>query len=220
MTSSPSLHAEIGKGIFTIPDVSRILNIPSRKVRSALKLFWNKRFAEGDSSYSWGNKNQAVNFHTMIEFYVFFKLKELGVHYSKIITAHNKLSEFLETPYPFAHSKLLTDGKKIFMESEEFMITADGKNQTVIADFISLFCDKIVFNDSNLPEKYYPAGKNEQVVVDPKHQFGLPTIEGTNIRVETLNNLYLSGESINKIAKLYDINDSDVQSAVDFCKVA
>jgi uncharacterized protein (DUF433 family) len=56
--------------------------------------------------------------------------------------------------------------------------------------------------------------------VDPKHQFGLPTIEGTNLRAETVYRMYLAGESKALIATLYELDTKQVNDAIGFFKAA
>ena len=68
------------------------------------------------------------------------------------------------------------------------------------------FLLKIDYNQNNLAERFYPDGKKHNVVVDPHHQFGQPTIIGTNIKTETIYNLYKGGEKKSDICLMYDLS--------------
>ena len=74
------------------------------------------------------------------------------------------------------------------------------------------------FDKNELAEKFYPLGKTKQVVIDPKHQFGQPTIKGTNIFPKTIFNLYQSKESKKFIAQSYEISIQEVNDAIEYCK--
>lgn len=222
--SMPSIKPEIGQGIYTAPDAARILDLPVQKVRRWLKEYWNKRFndnEEGDA-YSWGNGiERAFGFLTLMEFYVFYRLKERGVRTQKILSAHERLRKRLNTNFPFASVKILTDGGRILFSPEEgYLVDADSSFQYNLKEVIEPFCEKIEFNQGHLAQKFYPMGKKGGIVIDPHHQFGQPVIEGTNILPRTLWSYYVGGEKPATIAALFDISLKSVKDAVAFCKKA
>src|SRR5436190_10124475 len=102
--------SRIGSGIFTVPDIARVLNLQYYKVERLLNDYWDKRFANAlGAKYSWSDgKSRAVSFHTLIEFYVFYQLKEAGVNSKDILSAHQELSDWHKTPFPFATSTIIS----------------------------------------------------------------------------------------------------------------
>lgn len=218
--------AEIGTGIYTLPDLARILNLDYHKVQRLLNEYWDKRLAEEFSEkYSWtvGN-SKAVSFHTLIEFYVFYQLKESGVSTQGILKAHKELSQIFNTPFPFAKSEILDGincfGKKIVFEiNKDEIINLDSTKQLNLK-FIKNFMHKLEFDSNSLAMRLYPLGKKNSVIVDPKHQFGQPTIQGTNLFPETIYNLYKKKETKKFIASSYDISVKQVNDAIDYCKTA
>ncbi|AXG69556.1 hypothetical protein KORDIASMS9_01779 [Kordia sp. SMS9] len=216
--------AEIGNGIYTLPDLASILDLDYYKVSKLLNEYWNKRLADNfGSKYSWSiGKNKAVSFHTLVEFYMFYQLKESGVTTQSILKAHRELSETYLTPFPFAKSEILERiscfGKKIVLEiSEDLIINLDSTKQLNLK-FIKNFMHKLDFDSNNLAKRLYPLGKKNSVVVDPKHQFGQPTLKGTNLFPETIFNLYNNEESKKFIASSYDISVKQVNDAINYCK--
>ncbi|MCC6186528.1 MAG: DUF433 domain-containing protein [Chitinophagaceae bacterium] len=202
---------KIGEGIFLTKDVSSILLLPYAKVRHLLKSFWHGN-AFGD------DKNLAINFYALIEFYTFFQLRELGVPTSEIKKAHSILSKDLNVKYPFALSGIQTDGKKIWYETLGNLIKIDGKKQYAIKEFIKQFLHKVEFGENSLAKRFYPLSNTKQIVVDPMHQFGQPTISGRNITISTIKKLNDAGETINEIALLYDIKETQVVKALEYYK--
>ncbi|MFT4031858.1 MAG: DUF433 domain-containing protein [Siphonobacter sp.] len=215
----PSIELEVETGLYTVPDVAQILRLPLTRVRRWLDEFWNGRFsATTKISYSWGKgRERVVSFQTLIEFYVFFKLRELGISTSKILQAYEVSSRLLKTPFPFASSFLLTDSKRLFVEiSEEILITADASLQYEIREVMDGFCKKIEFDTDKLASKFWPLGKEHSVVIDPRKQFGQAIIQGTNILAETLHRLHLGGEDNASIARLYGLQLNQVEEAISF----
>ena len=171
----PSLS--LGEGIFTVRDMSLILGVPAPKIRAWLKRYWDGRFGK----HSWEVKRtKAVNFHTLVEFYITLLLKDEGVPSRTIFKAHEQLSSIFDTPYPFAYRDVLTqlrcDGKRIYLDTPEGILSLDGTNQLNL-DFIRDFLKNLEFGDDLLPSKLYPRGKKSAIVVDPQRQFGHPIID-------------------------------------------
>ena len=217
-------HVELGSGIFTITDISSILNLKYFKVHNLLNEYWDKRFAKQlGEKYSWSVHNsKAVSFHTLVEFYIFFQLKEVGVTTQQILNAHSELSIRYNTPFPFAVSHIINRincfGRRIVFElSNEEYINLDSTKQLNMM-FIKSFAHKLDFDRNELAEKFYPLGKTNRVVIDPKHQFGQATIKDTNIFPKTIYSLYQSKESKKFIAQSYEISVREVNDAIEYCK--
>ena len=222
MPADTLIKPRLGEGIYSIPEAARILNLPSYKVRRLLKVYWNERFGKGGPPYSWGEGSAAAfNFLTLIEFYVFYQLKDAGAKTKKILIAHEKLAEHLGTSFPFASTTLLTDGGSILFEiNGGAIINADATFQHNLREVIVPFCKKIEFNGEHIAKRFYPMGKRKKIVVDPHHQFGQPTIAGTNIMPITIYNYYKGGEPIEFISNIFDLTKQQVSDALEYCKMA
>ena len=209
----------IGEGIFLVKDVAEILHLPLPKVRRWLIEFWESRFAPKDHRYSFGEpNNRAVNFFTLIEFITFAMLRDQGFSSQRIQKFHKMLAEEMNTPYPFAKTKLLTDKKKVWYTKFNELVCIDGKRQLSLIKILSPYLNKIDFDADTVALRYFPAGKKSTVVIDPKHQFGQPTIVGTNIKVETIYSLYQGKEPMDNICNLYDLTPKQVKDAVSYCR--
>lgn len=209
----------LGEGIFLTSDVAEILQLPYSKVRRWIVELWDSRFA-AQGTYSFGEDgNRAVNFYTLIEFYTFYQLRLKGVSAQKIQKAHKTISKEINTPYPFA-TNIRTDGKEIWYDYLDELVNANGKQQLDIKSVLAPFLHKIEFGKNNLAELYFPLDKSKNVVVDPKKQFGQPTINGRNLRIDTIRKLYEGGEAKKNICFLYDLKNSEVEDALRYYKRA
>ena len=211
----------LGNGFYTVPDLALILQLPKKKVRRWLDDFYNERLGKPyEGSYSWGQgRDKATNFLTLIEFYVFYQLREHKVSTYKILEAHENMTKELKTAYPFASYKLLVDGKEIlYAVEDDTWVHANKSRQIVIKEITEGFFKKIDFSANNLAERFWPLGKEREIVVDPHHQFGQPVIQGTNITAATIFSMYQSGEPTSIIGILYDITEEQVNDAILFCK--
>ena len=211
--------ARLGEGVFLVADVAKILELPLPKVRFWLLEFWNKKFGSEHGKYSFGeDKNRAVNFLTLIEFIAFAKLREQGISAQRIQKFHKHLSGILDTKYPFAETKLLTDKKDLWNERYDEIVRHDGKSQMTLKKIVEPYLRKIEFDKNRIARRYFPLGKAKNVVIDPEHQFGQATIVGTNIKVKTIYALYEGDESIENICELYNLKEKQVTDAITYCE--
>ena len=213
----------LGIGLYSVPDVARILNLELPFVRRWLREYWENRFKKGKKIYSsWGaGRDKTVHFYTLIEFYVFYQLRKQGLSAQSIAKSHEIIAEELNTQFPFATSPILTDGKKILYKiDDEIIINADKTKQLNFSAIIKDFCLQMDFGKDQLALRYWPLGKEKNIVVDPHHQLGQPTVKNTNILAETLYRMYTAGEKVNFIASLYDVTQSDVTASIEFFKKA
>lgn len=221
MALNESINHELGTGIYSIPDVAFILGLPKGKVRRWMKEFWDGKLGNDyDNQYSWGTgRDKVTHFHTLIEFYVFYQLRALNISTKKIFIAHHAIAEQLKTAYPFASSKVLSDGKSIlFTLDDGTIVNADYSKQAAFKEIIESFCKKIEFSKMEIAECFYPMGRDRHIIVDPHHQFGQPTIENTNILAETVSDLYNAGESTLFLSRLYKVPVTVIEDAISFFK--
>ncbi len=211
------MKAVFGMGIYTISDSAEILGISRSQIR-----YWFSRYVSGnfrklnsDGYFYDSGQVIAVNFCTLIETFVFYHLKKKGVKTNRIIEAHDILSKYHGTPYPFALKEFLCSGSDLFHKAGSDFISLDKRRQLALSDIILHFSENIDFYQ-NFAFKYYPRGRDNSVVVNPRNQFGSPIIDGTNIKVSTIVSLHHGGEKSEFIAKLYEIKERQVEDAIKF----
>ena len=212
-------ESKLGEGIYTIPEASFILGLPVDVIRRWIKNYWELKFIENYNqeslNYTWGeSRNKAFNFFTLVEIIAVFSLREIGISFKKIKIAHNQLVNLLRTPYPFATSKLMSDGGVIFY-NESILIDLDNTLQISLKKIIEPFCKKLDFcQNTNLAQRYWPLGKDHSIVVDPHHCFGQPTISGTNITTKSILNIYSAGEDKDCIKSMYDLEIKQIEDVL------
>ncbi len=90
---------------------------------------------------------------------------------------------------------LMSDGKRIFCEYDTSLMELENAQQFSFTRLVAPYCKKINFQEkTNLAERFWPLGKEHDIIVDPHHQFGQPVILGTNITVYTIINMIKAGE--------------------------
>jgi uncharacterized protein (DUF433 family) len=207
---------KLGEGIYFADDVSKILALPYHRVHYLMNTFWR--------SYTFGSeRNKAINFYGLVEFYTFYHLREKGFSAKHIKKFHDEISKTLQTNYPFASIRVADRKKeskksKIWYEYLGEYMRDDRITQPSINSFIKPFIKHIEYGNDQIAKRLFPLGKSKKIVVDPEHQFGQPVINGTNLQTQTVFTLYQAGESKVNIKKLYDISEREIDEAIEFHK--
>lgn len=203
-----NVSPKLGEGVYISADVSKILDLDAYKVRRLINGFWD--------SYTFGDgRTKAVNFYGLIEFYVYFQCRQRGMSAQRIKKFHTQLVKDLKTPYPFAHHEIRIDFRNMWVRVYENLVKADGKLQYDFSPILSKL-HRVSYGKNNMAVRFFPLKKSENIVVDPKHQFGQPIINGTNIKTKTIFNLYNAGEPEKIISNLYQLPLDKVRDAIAF----
>lgn len=123
----------IGEGIYTLPDIAQIFNIPYYKVSKWVKEYWDVRLANSfENQYSWTDgMARAISFHTLIELFVFMRLSDAGVRTKDILMAHQKLSSINNTKFPTLQKKNKTPNTQARQKSTQQMTITDDIKMVV-----------------------------------------------------------------------------------------
>lgn len=217
---------DVGTGIFTVSEISKILRIPYPKVNRWLNKYWDGVLSK-EFNINFSNKidnSKVVTFYTLIEFYITFQLSLSGVKINEIIKARKELTKLLRVEFPFAQKNVLnnihTDGSKIFFKlGKKDIVSLDGTHQLNLM-LIEMFYKNLEFGNELLATKYWPLGKTKSIIVDPERRFGHPVIGKSNIYPEVINSMIQGGESLDFVAKLYNLNESEIKDAIEYCEAA
>jgi uncharacterized protein (DUF433 family) len=155
---------------------------------------------------------------TLIEIFTIAQLRRLGVKMATLRSGRIELAARYGTTHPFALWGLLTDGARLLKElGDDALLEIGASGQTSFAQVIAPFCHRLDFDAaSHLATRFYPAGEDRSIVVDPRQSFGRPVIAGTNITTESIACLMRAGEQADDIADGYRVNTSQIDAAWNF----
>ncbi len=221
--SVPSLSA----GVYTLPDAARLLQLPVSRLRSWVSgtaisdedaAGHNRRLPAGKLSHRGEGRGRHFGFLTLIELFVIGHLREQGISMKKLRDARDELEERFNTPHPFALHGLITDGRSLLYNLGDDVLLELGENgQTAFRQVLEQFCQCLEFDEiTQLVSRFYPAGRESAVVVDPRHGFGRPIIMGTNIATEAIASLVRGGDVIEDIAADFSLSPEQVADAWHF----
>lgn len=171
-------------------------------------------------------KGAALSYLQLIEVAVVASFRKSGVRLKKIQAAREYLSKQLEAEFPFASYRFKTDGKELWMDYAQFeanagdktLLAASNGGQLAWGDIIGRLQEFDYENDGGLAIRWHVAGRDENVIIDPKLQFGAPSVEG--VATWAFKGRWDAGEDVDDIADDFGVSNSDVLAALRFEGIA
>jgi hypothetical protein len=125
----------------------------------------------------------------------------------------------------FAQRRFWTDGRNVYLEvqgkaqgkADALMHLLSG-GQWAIAPIIKQISESIDFHvETGIAERWYPLGRDGQVVVDPIVSFGAPTIIGRGTATANVYDLFLAErKDVGRVSSWMQLPELEVKSAVKF----
>jgi uncharacterized protein (DUF433 family) len=102
-------------------------------------------------------------------------------------------------------------------ETGEDCLEEIATDQRVFAEITRLFLKELEFRDGTTLERWWPLGKERHIVVDPRKNFGQPTVVTEGIPTQNLARSYkANGSSLDEVARWYEISSESVREAVEY----
>lgn len=208
------------------------LYVPNYRIREAARYAhlsaqtvakWHtKPGANRKSTLSTKEKGASLSYLQLIEVAVASSFRKAGLSLKKIKAAREYLAKQLEAEFPFALYRFKTDGKELWMDYAQF--EADAGDKTLLAaskggqlawsDIIGRLHEFDYENDDGLAIRWHVAGRDENVIIDPRIQFGAPSVEG--VATWAFKGRWEAGEELDEIADDFGVANLDVLTALRF----
>ena len=222
-----SHYKYIGKGIYSIPEASRIIRVNystiKRWVSGYKYVYQNERrvglpvfepdFEPIDNSY-------AISFLDLIEIRFVNAFLQYGVSLRKIRVASAHAAEILEQAHPFTTKKFHTDKRTILMDIAE--AEDDSQLLDLVKDQYSLrqVFAPYLYAGLELTDggtrRWWPMAPNKSIVIDPARSFGQPILDIEGIPSATIANSYKAEGDAGFVARWFGISQQAVTSAIEY----
>lgn len=128
--------------------------------------------------------------------------------------------------YPFASLTLKEMGGHVLHAFDEAnpngaALALDMGGQWALPGFVTQALESFDFSHvDRLAERWYPAGREVPIVLDPRIGGGRPTIQGSGITVDTVYRRFRAGQTIEFLADDYDLDQSAIEEAIRYADPA
>lgn len=209
------MQPELGLGVYSIREASKLTGVNAHTLRAWL-------FPENSvlSSDFHPHKDRfALSFLDLIDVAVVGKLRDRGLSLQQIRKVNTKLQEILDTPHPFSHSDLHTDGARVFLrtldeigeEHLEEVLTRQKAFPKILLEFL----DHIEY--SEITKTAIRWNISENITLDPNRNLGKPVLDQEGISTSVLaGSVKANNGEIELVADLFGIEPNAVIEALKF----
>ncbi len=215
----------LNTGLYTVPEAARLTRVSSGKIRRWLRGY---DFKSGDrvhhSDAVWQGQLEpmenklALSFRDLLELRFVDAFIRAGVSWRTMRGAHARAQSELKTTHPFCSNRIATDGKNILLKQGEDdgdealvdLVTNQREFRRLVQDFLK----KLEFTGHDII--WWPLGRKRQIVVDPKRNFGQPTVVRSGVPSQILARSVKANRSTDLVAKWYEVRAEEIRDAVEF----
>lgn len=166
-------------------------------------------------------KGASLSYLQLIEVAVVSSFRKEGVPLQTIRNAREFMQDKLGADFPFARYRFKTEGRDLWLDYAQFDPSADNSKLMVVSKGGQLAWSSIIgrlkefdYENDGLAIRWHLMGRKKNLVIDPRIQFGAPSIKGVSTSV--IKGRWECGESLSDLAYDYDITERDVETALDF----
>lgn len=218
----------IGIGLYTAREAQRLTGVPSRSIQRWLAGY---HYRQGQASREmppvWNgeipqmDEQLALGFRDLMEVRFVHAFRKHQIGWPTIRIAARRACELFEVDHPFSTRKFKTDGRRIFAEAVdeagETRLLDLVRNQYAFHQVVSPSLYRgLEFSDLDEVLRWFPMWPRRDVVIDPHRSFGRPVIESTGVPTEILAKAYEAEDSVDRVARWFDVSPSAVRAAVKF----
>ena len=206
-------------------EAARLTRIPAGKIRRWIRGYsfrTGRAVRHSDAVWQMDIKplddKLALSFRDLLELRFVDAFIKTGVSWKTMRRAHANARRELKTTHPFCSQPVATDGKNILLRQAEQdsddallnLVTSQCEFSRIVHDFLKEleFCgDEIV---------WWPLGKNRQIIVDPRRNFGQPTVARSGVPAQVLARSVRANSSEELVARWYEVQQDEIRDALKF----
>jgi uncharacterized protein (DUF433 family) len=215
----------LNTGLYTVPEASRLTRISTGKIRRWIKGYdFRTSGSIRHSDAVWQGEIKpldnklALSFRDLLELRFVDAFIRAGVSWRTMRRAHTNAQSELRTTHPFCSNRIFTDGRSILLrqaeeDSDEALVNL-ATDQKEFSRIVETFRKELEFSGTDIV--WWPLGKWRQIVLDPRRNFGQPTVTKSGVPAATLARSVKANSSQEIVARWYEVHPDEVRDAVEF----
>lgn len=162
-----------------------------------------------------------VSFLELAEIVVVAALRQKkNIKLERLRRAHAFAAERFGLDYPFATLKMKTDGVHVLTEYQHeepgaSLLALDMSGQWTLPGLVAERLEMFDF-EATWAARWFPAGRNVPIVVDPRMGAGQPTVMDRGVTVEAIRRRWKAGQSIRIISSEYRLQTQVVEKVLQY----
>jgi len=221
-----SANAYLNLGIYTIPEACRLTGVSKDRLRRWLTGY-RSNARKKQYSALWkpqfpGREHKVLlGFLDLVEVKVVSGFLDRGVSWPVIHKVREAAQELYPgVTHPFCTKRFSTDGRYIVAEVQRetggSALVEIANRQQVFAQLSAPLLDGLEFGEQGALERWWPAGKDRGIAIDPRKNFGQPTVVCTGIPTAVLARSVAANGSAGEVARWFQVDARLVLNAVEY----
>jgi uncharacterized protein (DUF433 family) len=209
--------------LYSFVEAAQLAKVSTNTVRNWLLGFKGRNGENRPPLFSsHDNQGPGISFLQLIEVIVAAKFrKSERVSYQTVYAAYVNAKEIYSLEYPFAHLSLESLGGHIIakMHGDEpgrSQQVLDSLAQWTLPGLVLETVKQIEYGEKDLAVRWFPVGKDRNIVVDPRISSGIPTIVGRGVTVQAIRKRWKAGHKIDFIAQDLALDANLVETALQY----
>lgn len=159
-----------------------------------------------------------VSFLELVEVAAIDQLRSLDLPLTRIRKIVEDAQRIFDVERPLVTLRFKVGGRSVFVQdTEESLVSLSGTKRLRAWDqILAPFLDTVDYGANEVAARWWPMGRDHQVVVDPEYGFGQPVLDGTGIRTEIIWEQLLAGGGRDEIAFDFGLSPHLVEQAIRF----
>jgi uncharacterized protein (DUF433 family)/DNA-binding transcriptional MerR regulator len=192
---------------------------PVYPIRSRNLIRWIRKGLMSPELKNVSGRELLISFEDLISMRVIAILRSLGVSWKKIHKAEDWLRKETGYPRPFAIERVWTETTDVFAEFYEGFIAASRGGQLAFTEMIGQYLQSVhdmlfvPHNGVRVADSWTP---HEDILMNPRIQFGEPCIKDTRIRTRVLWQLFNGGDSISYLTRAFNLSREQIDHALEW----
>lgn len=209
----------IGRGIYTSREAADLVGADPQTVARWVSGYRRKP-ALFERDYQTIDGRRVLSFRDLMEVYFVARLRASGMSLQKIRKFAEQAAQLLDDAHPFSTQKvkLLTDHRTVVLATDAGWIDLSTR-QCLMAEILEGYFKCVEFGHDGTACRWWPAGRDVPIVVDPQVAFGAPCIQDAGVSVEVIADFLDAGDKPEIIARMYRLPIDRVIAASDFVKL-
>jgi uncharacterized protein (DUF433 family) len=215
---------------YGIADAARYIHMPAATLRSWVL---GRTYPRGGGTAAFepliqlpGRDGHRLSFNNLVEAHVLRALRTShGVRIDAVRPAIAYAEQTLGIKRLLVSEQLLTAGGDVFLDRFGQLINLSKSGQLALRRLLEAHLRRVERDHHDLPIRLFPflgsdMSDSRSIVIDPRVSFGRPTLAGSGVSTEALIGRIDAGESIEELARDYDLTVPQVEAAILYEKAA
>jgi|SRR5215217_2785586 len=218
-------YDRLDRALYSFAEADRLANVTPGTSRRWLKgyHYWyspeERRVSLAITPHS--GLREGVSFIDLVEVIVAGRLRARNFSLTRIKQINEYCQLVLRKPRPLVTETFKTSGRDVFIQASSgyLLNVLHQAGMQAWDEVLDPFLKDLDYEDE-IARRWWPLGKEREVVVDPDYGFGLPVIAGSGVRTEIIAERARAGDSTDEIVYDFGVNPKQIQDALSYEKAA